>query len=351
VDPTAKAEDIALEQTVELPAACVSSHVAKHAVGRVEAVRHEHGGVWQAEISFPTSVLDSGVAQLLNLLFGNVSLKTGVQVTDVLFPPSALTSWSGPRFGIAGLRGLCRVPEPRALLCSALKPLGTSARGLAELAHQFALGGIDIIKDDHSLANQAAAPFRDRVERCAEAVAAANAKSGGMSVYFPNVTSEPAALAEDLDFVRSVGCSGVLLSPLVLGMPTVQWVAATAGLAVLGHPALGGAYFAADHGIAPEVLLGTLFRLVGCDGVIYPNVGGRFAFTEGICRRINRRLREPFAEIAPSAPVPAGGIEVDRVSYWIEQYGHDTVFLIGSSLYRQPDLVEACRSLSRAVRT
>ena len=42
--------------------------------------------------------------------------------------------------------------------------MGLPAHALADLAYQFALGGIDIIKDDHGLADQSFAPFKERVE-------------------------------------------------------------------------------------------------------------------------------------------------------------------------------------------
>ena len=99
-----------------------------------------------------------------------------------------LRSFRGPRFGRDGLRERLGVPT-RPLLCTALKPLGLSPEGLAELAYRFALGGIDIIKDDHGLADQNFARFRDRVQRCAEAVARANRETGGRSIYVPNVTA------------------------------------------------------------------------------------------------------------------------------------------------------------------
>lgn len=98
-----------------------------------------------------------------------------------------------------------------------------------------------------------------------------------------------------------------------------------------------GAFFHADHGIGAEVLLGEIFRVVGADGVIYPNVGGRFAFSEATCAAINANLRKPLGRLPPSFPVPGGGIDVARLPHWIDRYGTETIFLIGSSLYR-PEL-------------
>ena len=96
----------------------------------------------------------------------------------------------------------------------------------------------------------------------------------------------------------------------------------------------------------PPVLLGQLFRLLGSDGVIYPNAGGRFPFAESTCLSINAALRRPWGSIAPAFPVPGGGIDVRRAGHWVDRYGPDTVLLIGGSLYSQPDLVAACRDIA-----
>ena len=97
----------------------------------------------------------------------------------------------GPRFGRAGIRALLDVAD-RPLLGTALKPMGLSAADLADLAYQLALGGVDIIKEDHGLTDQPFAPFDERVPRCAEAVALANRQTGYRCLYVPNITA-PAA--------------------------------------------------------------------------------------------------------------------------------------------------------------
>ncbi|UCG87543.1 MAG: ribulose 1,5-bisphosphate carboxylase [Gemmatimonadota bacterium] len=346
-DPHSRARDIAFEQTVELPEHCVPAPIRDSVVGRIECVAQVDSQVWTAIISYPASVV-SDLGQLVNLLFGNISLKSGVQVFDVELPPSSMSHLTGPSFGVTGLRRLCGVGDG-ALSCAALKPLGLSTTELAQLCRQFALGGIDIIKDDHSLTDQESAPFRERVAQCQQAVERANRETGGSSRYFPNLPSSWSTFDDNLAYARSVGVTGVLVSPLLIGLDAVRCAAAQGDIALLGHPALSGAFFQPDHGIAPDLLLGKLFRLIGCDGVIYPNVGGRFVLSEGQCTAINGRLREPLGHIRRAFPVPAGGIDMTRVPYWLDRYGPDTIFLVGGSLYSQGDLVAASRILMKAL--
>ena len=73
--------------------------------------------------------------------------------------------------------------------------MGLSAAELAELASALALGGIDLIKDDHGLADQPFCRFEERVARCAEAVARANAQTGEPCLYAPNVTAPADSIA------------------------------------------------------------------------------------------------------------------------------------------------------------
>ncbi len=344
-----KATGIALEQTAELPAACLSPELRDRVVGRVETVDPLPDGRWEAVIGYPRAVLDD-LPQLLNVLYGNISLKAGIRVASVEWPPSLLAALPGPRFGVDGLRALCGARTQRPLVCAALKPVGLPPAALADLAYRFASAGVDMVKDDHGLADQPSAPFGERVALCQEAVQRANRETGGASRYFPNVTSGFPALPDRVAAARGAGCRGVLVSPLLLGLDAMRWLTATSDLALLAHPTGTGAFFHSEHGIAPEVLLGDLFRMAGADGVIYPNAGGRFPFSEAVCARINARLRGPLGTFKPALPVPGGGIDVARVSYWIDRYGADMMVLIGGSFYLQPDPAAAAAELVATIR-
>lgn len=349
-DAVAKARDIVFEQTVELPHGTFPMHLEERVVGRVDALEPaESEGQWTAVLSYDPATVGGDLPQLLNLTYGNISLQVGIRLVELRLPAALLGRVPGPNYGIGGLRRLCAA-EDRPLVCVAAKPVGLTTLELADLCLRLAVAGVDIVKDDHSLADQATAPFAQRVARCQDAVAKANAASGGHCLYVPNVTGPVDTLAERLALAREVGCRGVLVSPLLIGLDTVRWIAEGWDFAILAHPALAGAFFQPQHGIAPHVLLGSLFRIIGCDGVVYPNEGGRFPFTRRICDGINRRLRAPLGALRPSFPMPGGGIDAARVPYWIDQYGGDTIFLVGGTLYRQPDVGQAARHLVDTVR-
>lgn len=345
-----KALAIALEQTAELPMSVINTDIRERIVGRIDELVQLAANRYRTEISYPLAAIGTELTQCLNLLFGNISLKHGIRIAAIDWPASLLHAFGGPSHGSSGLRRLAGEPSGP-LLCSALKPMGTSAEQLAEHCYQFALGGVHIIKDDHGIADQPDAPFKERLLRCQDAISRANARAGQhQSLYFPNVTAGYKELPRRLQAAKDAGCRGVLINSWITGLDAMRFARDEFGLALMAHPAMTGSYFAADHGINAELLLGDLFRLAGADASIYPNAGGRFGFSIDTCKAINDHLRRPLPGIKPSLPTPGGGMDIERAPEWARQYGPDTIILIGGSLYAQTDLETASKALREALK-
>ncbi len=352
LDPAAsargRAEEIAREQTVEIPPGVAAAEVERRTIGVVGAVEELSSRRARVAIDYLWRELVSDLPQLLNLLYGNISLQRGIRIVDIEWPAGLVERLPGPRFGVAGLRDLAGV-HGRPLLAGALKPVGLGVAELARLAADCALGGLDLIKDDHSLADQPRAPFRERVLAVAEHVARANRQSGRNCLYVPNLTGPVDSLAERLDDLLDAGVRAAMVAPMLLGLDTVRALAASCGVALVGHPSFAGSLVAPRQGMAPELLFGDLFRLAGCDVVIYPNAGGRFPFTLADCRRIQHRLLAPLAGLRPAFAMVAGGIDAARLARWLPKYATDTIFLIGGSLLGRPDLRAAAAELRARV--
>jgi ribulose-bisphosphate carboxylase large chain len=115
-------------------------------------------------------------------------------------------------------------------------------------------------------------------------------------------------------------------------------------MAFFAHPSLGGA-----ARIAPALLIGTLFRLVGADAVIFPNFGGRFGYSADTCRLLADNARAPGGW-RPSLPVPAGGMTLPRVPELLDFYGADAMLLIGGNLLMaREQLTRETAAFTRAV--
>lgn len=350
----ARARDVCYEQTVEVPEDLpMREDIRAHVVGRIERLGPIGPAAFEAVISYAVEVVGPELPQLLNVVFGNVSLKHGIRVEAIEFPDGLLRHFRGPRFGLTGLREALGV-WGRPLLGTALKPMGISPREMAELAYEMARAGIDLIKDDHGIADPPFCPFRERVPRCVEAVERANRETGRRAIYLPNVTAPADRVFERAELARRAGAGGLLLSPGLTGLDTLRALAGDDSIALplMAHPAfLGGFLGSPESGIAPGVLLGQLLRLAGADATIFPNYGGRFAaFTREVCRAIAEATVRPMGSVRPIFPVPAGGMTLERVPEMVGVYGTEAVFLIGGALLRQRHrLAEAVRELYRAM--
>ncbi len=331
------AKHICVEQTVEFPEELLpDGDIRRHIVGRIESFTALGHDKWKTEISFANETSGFELPQLLNNIFGNISLEPGIRVDNLSLSAKFLSCFRGPRFGREGIRTLVRVPH-RPLLSTALKPMGLPPAELADLAYQFALGGIDIIKDDHGLANQPFSTWSERVHRCTEAVARANAQTGYSSIYMPNVTA-PANVIEKFAYqAKSIGVGGLLIAPGLTGFDIVRQLASDANLRLplMSHPAFLGSFVTDPFsGISHRVLFGQMMRLAGADATVYPNHGGRFSFTEDACRSIVEGATTPMGHIAPIFPTPGGGMTQERIPEMIKMYGREAIFLIGGGLFK-----------------
>ena len=318
----ARAQAIAVEQSVEMPLAAIDDeYVLSEIVGRVEGVRDLGAGLFEARVSLSAATVGRDAGQLVNMLFGNSSIHDDVVLHDAEIPDEVAAIFGGPRHGLDGLRQRVGAGK-RALTCSAIKPQGLPPAKLAEIARRFADGGIDYIKDDHGLADQAYSPFTDRVAAIAAAL------RGTAAHYVPSITGDLDAMRAQLALARDAGIDTVMVAPMVSGVSNFhRLVADNPGMAFLAHPSLAGA-----ARIAPPFHFGGLFRMLGADAVVFPNHGGRFGYSEETCRAIAARATEARAGLRPCVPVPAGGMSRERVGEMLEFYGADIMLLIGGGL-------------------
>lgn len=323
-----KAEALALEQSVEMPADIIDDgFIREEIVGRLLDVSETGDGAYAVRVALASATVGGEPGQFMNMLFGNSSLHEEVTLEDVELPESMALGFAGPAAGMEGLRRRVKAGR-RALTCAAIKPQGLAPEELARLAHRMALGGIDYIKDDHGLADQSYSPFAARVALCAAAVRFAADETGRKTRYVPSLSGDLDRLRKQVEVARDEGLDTLLIAPMVVGIPAFHTLAReNRDMAFLAHPAMGGA-----ARIAPPALFGKLFRLFGADGVIFPNHGGRFGYSAATCAGIAAAARAPLAGHLPAAPIPAGGMTLDRLDEILTFYGPDMMLLIGGSL-------------------
>ena len=323
-----RAAAIASEQSVECPLEAIGeARIRDEIVARVGAIEPWGPGRFRVEVQLAAQTIGTNPAQFINMVFGNASLWEDVQLVSLELPDDVLVSFGGPRHGIAGLRARLATPQ-RPLTCAAMKPQGLRVDDLALLARTFALAGVDVIKDDHGIADQWYAPFAERVEACQAAVAAAVQTTGKPAFYAPNLIGTPRRLREQARIARDAGVQVVLIAPMLVGLSAfLDVVDEFPDLVYLAHPSFGGA-----ARIAPPLLFGRLLRLFGADAVIFVNYGGRFGYTRAACGELAAAARAPWGRLLPTLPVPAGGMLLERIEELLDFYGNDTMLLIGGNL-------------------
>lgn len=348
------ARDTCIEQTIEFPADLVTQEDIRDDIfGRLVSLEPVEAELFEARIEYSAEIAAGESTQLLNVLFGNTSLKSGIRLVDVDLPASVQKVCGGPRFGVSGLRRLVDVPH-RPLVATAIKPMGLSVPELAQLAYQMARGGVDIIKDDHGLSDQPFCGFEQRVKAVAGAVRKAQDETGKACLYAPNVAAPLTQILRRAELAAAAGAGALMIAPGLCGFDALRTLAGEEGpgLPVLCHPAwLGSFTVSGAGGLSHGLAYGLLPRLLGADATIFPNHGGRFSFSSQSCLDIARVCAAPRPGLEPIFPVPAGGMTVDRVAEMVGFYGPDVILLIGGDLRRHGPLEEGCRGFVQQAQT
>ena len=93
----------------------------------------------------------------------------------------------------------------------------------------------------------------------------------------PSLTGDLDALRAQIAAAKNAGIDTVMVQPMIMGLSNfAKLVAENRDLAFFAHPTLAGA-----ARIAPPLLFGKLFRMLGADALVFPNHGGRFGYYAG----------------------------------------------------------------------
>ena len=221
--------------------------------------------------------------------------------------------------------------------------MGLRPAQLAELCATFARAGLDLVKDDHGLADHPFCPFEARVEACLRAVDDAARDTGRRALYVPNLIGTPDRVRRQLEFAREAGVGAVMLSPMLSGLPSLAELAALAdGLPIVAHPALRRRAARARAGALRQAL--SLVR----------RRRGHLPARRGPVQLQPRDLRRARGGAAPAASARAARLPRARRAASRSSgcpscstfYGPDCILLVGGSLYEAGDsLFERTREL------
>ncbi len=348
------AESTCVEQTIEFPPELLPDNRYWRSIqGCLEHFERTSEGHFRARISYAAETTSLDIVQILNVIYGNIAMIRGIRVEDVTFPAEMLAAFKGPRFGLEGVRNLSG-SYARPLICATIKPMGLAMESFEEIAYEAALGGADIVKDDHGLTDQSFAKFESRVARCAQAILKANAETGENCLYAPNVSAPIDQIASRAHFAKRAGAQAQLIIPGLVGWDAVRMLSEDDGLAlpIICHPSYFGLYFMSDQaGFSAKFAYGVLPRLVGGDVSILPNYIGRLYATSQDCRDAVSAAKRDMGGLKPVFPAPGGGITLETIPELLQFYDDDVIYVMGGGLHRNYTLKENCRSFRDMIET
>jgi 2,3-diketo-5-methylthiopentyl-1-phosphate enolase len=344
-NPEKKAEGIALGLTVgswtDLPE-LDQKQLKKHK-GRVVSV--EGSGldansdtVATIKIAYPAINFSPDLPAILTTVFGKLSLDGKIKLVDLEFGDQLKKTFPGPRFGIEGIRNKLGVYD-RPLLMSIFK--GVIGRDLPFLLKQLkeqSLGGVDLIKDDEILFENELAPFEKRIMSGKQVLEEVYQTTRHRTLYAANLTGRTTQLKDKARKAAELGADALLFNVFAYGLDVLQELREDdeIGIPIMAHPAVSGAFTAADeYGFSHSLLLGKLLRYAGADFSLFPSPYGSVALEKQQALSIAEALTAED-QFKRTFPVPSAGIHPGMVPLLIEDFGLDSIINAGGGVHGHP---------------
>ncbi|MBI4051852.1 MAG: hypothetical protein HY400_05040 [Elusimicrobia bacterium] len=247
---------------------------------------------YEVAILYPLDLFSQDVSSWLSIIFGGISIHPALYWKDAYWPRSFRMRFKGPRWGMSGIReALFLAKQP--LFMGILKNFHN--RSLADIKRdmlEFGMGGADILVEDEKMADLSRCPFEARLELGLQAVAEVEKRTGRKMIYAPNIGDRPDRMVRKLEKVISMKGRAVAVQPYAYGLGTLSLAAEILDgrAAILAQGAFAGPWL---KQISPELVLGSLPRLCGADGVLCPGSEGDFRLGREKLEKISFRLRQP----------------------------------------------------------
>jgi ribulose-bisphosphate carboxylase large chain len=306
------------------------------------------------KIAYPLGLFEKGNApNILSSIAGNIfgmKVVKNLRLEDIKIPREILNSFSGPKYGINGIRKFMKVKE-RPFIGTIVKPkLGLKTKDHAESAYEAWVGGCDIVKDDENLASQKFNEFEERLARSLEKANKAEQETGEKKAYLINVTAETKEMMKRTQLVEDLGGKYVMVDIVTAGFSAVQSLReADFKVAIHGHRAMHAAFTRnKKHGISMMVLA-DLSRLIGVDqlhiGTVIGKLEGSLKEVSEINEEIEKRtvketkdrLSQNWGKIKPTLSVNSGGLHPGHIPYLVKHLGKNIVIQMGGGIHGHPN--------------
>lgn len=330
------------------------------------------------KIAYPEDHFEAGnMSQILASIAGNVfGMKAvdALRLQDIRWTKKIIKSFSGPQFGIEGVRKIFGVKN-RPLMLSVPKPkVGMTTEEHAKIGFDIWTGGLDLLKDDENLTNQYFNPFEKRVKLTLKMRDRAEKITGEKKSYLINITSpNMKEMIRRAKFVADNNGEYVMIDIITSGwtaLATLRDECEDLGLAIHAHRAMHGAMTRVpDHGFS-MICVAEVARLLGVDQLHIGTAGvGKLVgskeevlkIQEHIVERqieetgdntkqshqhISRNiilensklhtLGENWYNMKPVFPVSSGGLHPGIVGAVLDRIGTNVMLQLGGGVHGHP---------------
>jgi len=297
----------------------------------------------EISVAYPADLFEKdNMPQILSCIAGNIMGMKAVErirLKDCEWPEAIVSSFDGPTFGSAVRNEIFDAGE-RPITATVPKPkVGLSTDRHVEVGYEAWTGGIDLLKDDENLTDQAFNPFHDRLTESFAARDRAEDETGEKKSYLINVTADTNTMLERIDMVNEVGGEYVMVDVITTGWGAVQPVqkrCAELGLAIHAHRAMHAAFDRLpDHGISMRVLA-QVSRLCGVDQLHTGTADlGKLANEDTV--GINEWLYGDLYGMNDVLPMASGGLHPGLVPEVINRCGTNIGIQAGGGIHGHPD--------------
>lgn len=287
-------------------------------------------------LALHTESFSHNFPMFLIAIAGNILFFPGViKLVGIHFPESFCQNFTGPKFGIPGIRKLLGVAE-RPLVLTIIKPkMGMTPEETSEQACKAALGGSDMVKDDEMCSETFNCSLKDRVKMVSEALKRAYEESGQKTLYFVSITDRTSKMKDKAKLAIELGASGLLVG-FTAGYSIVRDLAEDPNINVpiLIHPTS----VASQTSVFRFPVICKLARLAGADLVLNATRWATLPFVsleDGV--RANQILQAPMYNIKPSFSAPSGGMHPGLIPELVKECGPDIFIPAGGGIHGHPE--------------
>jgi ribulose-bisphosphate carboxylase large chain len=294
-------------------------------------------------VAYPEALFEGGnMAQILSCIAGNIlGMKAvdAIRLADCRWPSSLTDTFPGPQFGSAVREEIFDAGD-RPITASVPKPkVGLSTDQHVEIGYQIWAGGIDLLKDDENLTDQAFNPYEDRLTESLAQRDRAAEETGDPKSYLINVTADGNRMLERIDLAAEHGCEYVMVDVVTCGWSSVQQVRRRCekhGIAIHAHRAMHAAFDRIPyHGVSMRVLA-QVARLCGVDQIHTGTAGlGKLANEDTV--GINRWLTDDCHGLTDVLPVASGGLHPGLLPQLVDALGTNIAIQVGGGIHGHPD--------------